>query len=287
MSAGRRLDERLRRAARGDGDGRLRILAVVIGPRRTSAATWTPGAVDCPAVRIGDGPNGSMPSAVAWDGTGYVVGHAAERLIAAYPAAGVASPSPLMGRKTAQMAGGEVPVDELVAAILRHVLHAAGYRAGDGTVVVIARPRELVTAGDRALMRGARLAGVPDAELVLGDLPGEPGGADDPMAAAALALNRSDPRAARRLVLRRAMDGGAWGGRSTSGYGRRLLRRLPWVFAVIILFFIALAVYEEAVKADALPADVPGVEQTWSVAPPEEARVPSPGILGAMRPEPR
>lgn len=199
MSAGRRLDERLRRAARGDGDGRLRILAVVIGPRRTSAATWTPGAVDCPAVRIGDGPNGSMPSAVAWNGEGYVVGSTAERLIAHDPSAGVVSPIPLTGQYAVPVGDREAPVEELIAAIIHHVLRMGRYRPGRGTRVVLARPEGVGSGGDPVLAEAARLAGVPAPELVIDDLPRTWEGADDPVAATALGAVQSNPELAHRV----------------------------------------------------------------------------------------
>jgi molecular chaperone DnaK len=116
----------------------------------------------------GDGTSKMPSSVVVTDDGEIVVGRAAVRQAALYPAAFEATPKRLIGRRTILLGETLVPVVELIAAVLRHTADEARRQCGDTNPALVRLTHPAKWAGPRleVLREAARIGGLGEVELV-------------------------------------------------------------------------------------------------------------------------
>jgi actin-like ATPase involved in cell morphogenesis len=116
----------------------------------------------------GDGTSKMPSSVVVTDDGEIVVGRAAVRQAALYPAAFEATPKRLIGQRTILLGETLVPVVELIAAVLRHTASEARRQCGGTNPALVRLTHPAKWAGPRleVLREAARIGGLGEVELV-------------------------------------------------------------------------------------------------------------------------
>ena len=116
----------------------------------------------------GDGTSKMPSSVVVTDDGEIVVGRAAVRQAALYPAAFEATPKRLIGQRTVLLGQTLVPVVELIAAVLRHTAGEARRQCGGTNPALVRLTHPAKWAGPRleVLRDAARIGGLGEVELV-------------------------------------------------------------------------------------------------------------------------
>jgi Ethanolamine utilization protein EutJ (predicted chaperonin) len=144
-------------------------LAIDFGTTYTVAAVASPEPGSARLIDLeGDGASKMPSSVVVTDDGEIVVGRAAVRQAALYPAAFEATPKRLIGQRTVLLGQRLVPVVELIAAVLRHASDEARRQCG-GTVPALVRlthPAKWSGPRLEVLRDAARIAGLGEVELV-------------------------------------------------------------------------------------------------------------------------
>lgn len=142
-------------------------LAIDFGTTNTAAAYCRDGERPVP-VRLSDRAD-QMPSAVYWSDAGPRVGTEAVRSARLRPDLFERAPKRRIGEGSIQLGDADVPVTDVVAAVLRHVLAAAARAAGDDSpdALVLTHPDRWAGPRLDALVAAAQHAGVDPSRIRL------------------------------------------------------------------------------------------------------------------------